>query len=109
MSRQLLCMISIEGKTSEQIYKELKQGLTHFEATKLGLKLCEKCGEYCGISVKDGQGVEVDCICNGIFCRKCGVTKIHRPISNHFNEEEEKIVHTPYFLSICGKCRKPCK
>ena len=106
MSKQLICMISTEGKTPEQISNELAQSLTKFQATKLGLKRCKKCGEYCGAAIDNGSAVLVECLCAGIDCTNCRTTKIHRPISNYFNESNNKITHVPYFYHICSGCNK---
>lgn len=88
-----------------------------------GLVKCEVCGEYKG-SVKendlswsdysDKESVNnseeilgVSCLCDGILCPKCKKNKIHRPISNSYDETDNSIGHWPYFTGMmgCEECR----
>ncbi len=106
MSKKLIGLISTDGKTSEQICKEAWQAFINFRAAKLGLKRCEKCSEYRGTAIDDGEEIGVKCICDGITCTKCSITKIRHPISNYFNETDGEIWHTPHFLHTCAKCNR---
>ena len=58
----------------------------------------EKSEEYLGVS----------CLCDGILCPKCKKNKIHRPISNSYDEKDNDIVHHPYFTGMmgCSECRE---
>lgn len=88
-----------------------------------GLHKCQRCGEYkgqgrekdlfppdrLGYETKGGLGYfEVSCLCDGILCPKCKKNKIHRPISNYYDEESNSIWHVPHFVGQfgCAKCRK---
>ena len=89
-----------------------------------GLVRCEVCGEYRGkVMYKDlnwegsfdkenkeksEECLGVSCLCEGILCAKCKKNKIHRPISNSYNEEDNSIGHWPYFSGMrpCDECRK---
>ena len=87
-----------------------------------GLHKCEACGEYkgeatekdlspldkLGYETKGGAGyLEVSCLCDGILCPTCKKNKIHRPISNSYDEEGSDIVHHSYmsWVTACGECR----
>lgn len=106
MSRKLISLVSTHGKTTEQIVKEVWDSFVNYQATELGLTKCDKCGEYKGLAIeKDGE-VGVMCICNGIDCTKCGINRVHRPISNYFSNKDAKIWHVPYFLTMCDDCVK---
>jgi len=89
-----------------------------------GLVGCEVCGEYKGeIKEKDLNwndlyfnkvGVEkseeylsVSCLCDGILCHKCKKNKIHRPISNSYDEIDNDIGHWPWFTGMmpCEECK----
>jgi hypothetical protein len=50
--------------------------------------------------------ISVRCICDGVPCRRCG-KKMHRPISNYYDERANKIWHVPYFVGMapCRECR----
>jgi len=88
-----------------------------------GLHKCETCGEYkgevmekdlspldkLGYETKGGEGyLEVSCLCDGILCHKCKKNKIHRPISNSYDEEDNDILHHPYLSGMipCSECRE---
>ena len=72
-----------------------------------GLYKCEKCGEYRGeVKEKGKEYLTVSCLCDGILCPKCKKNKIHRPISNSYDERGNDILHHPYFTGMtdCGEC-----
>lgn len=89
-----------------------------------GLNKCERCGEYRGEVMKkdlnwegyyDKENAEkseeligVTCLCDGILCPKCKKNKIHRPISNSYDEESNEVWHNPWFGGMmgCNECRK---
>ena len=89
-----------------------------------GLVKCEVCGEYkgevkekdlnWGDSYFDKAEVEkseecfsVSCLCDGILCHKCKKNKIHRPISNSYDEINNDIGHWPWFTGMmpCKECK----
>ncbi len=99
-----------------------------------GLTKCPVCGEYRGkvsgrdltIDVEDldlnyyldrveyelrmsyrDDAYTVSCLCDGIPCPRCHKNKIHRPISNSYNEKANTVEHWPYFSGQipCGECR----
>jgi len=87
-----------------------------------GLYKCEQCGEYKGSVMekdlnwddsfnkaeaeKSKEYLGVSCLCDGILCRACKKNKIHRPISNSYDVDTNKIWHYPYFqgMKSCGEC-----
>jgi hypothetical protein len=89
-----------------------------------GLSKCKKCGEYKGeVKEKDlnwgdsfkkveaeksEEYLTVSCLCDGILCQICKKNKIHRPISNSYDEKDNHILHHPYFTGMmgCGECRE---
>jgi len=81
-------------------YPELYQKI--FPIRK-GLTKCLICGEYKGKVNK----VSVSCLCDGIICPKCHINKMHRPISNYYDEKTNKIWHSPWFMGQagCSECR----
>jgi hypothetical protein len=75
-----------------------------------GFTRCSACGEYNGVAnMKDlnweGSAFEeaeeseecfsVTCLCHGIPCPKCKKNKIHRPISNSYDEKSNSGWHYP--------------
>ena len=63
------------------------------------LRRCPRCGEFRGrVPHPEGiwPGADVICLCDGIACRYCG-SRIHRPISDYFNEERGCVIHVPWF------------
>ena len=124
MSRKLMCLITPQGKTPEELGQACYDAVKKYEKTgevtldlakpqaeweeeirtkakKLGLIECEVCGEYKSKRTK----ANVLCSCSDIVCSKCKINKTSRPISNHFSKEDGKIWHTPYFLYLCKNCR----
>ena len=90
-----------------------------------GLNKCGECSEYKGKVMKkyldwnsasfhkaeaekSGEYLGVSCLCDGILCHKCKKNKIHRPISNSYNLETNRVWHHPYFsgMKSCGECRE---
>ena len=81
-----------------------------------GLVRCAVCHEYRGAvrnddlppaSQREEAVVAVLCICDGIPCRKCGKERIHRPISNYWDEARGALIHCPWFSgqAPCKRCR----
>jgi hypothetical protein len=86
------------------------------ETIPRGLVRCEVCHEYRGAvrnddlppaSQRQEAVVAVLCICEGIPCRKCETRRIHRPISNYWNEATGALIHCPWFSAQapCNQCR----
>jgi len=89
-----------------------------------GIIKCEVCGEYKGRVMKKDLSWEgsynnaeaekseeylgISCLCDGILCPKCKKNKIHRPISNSYDEKSNSIGHWPWFSGMrpCDECRK---
>jgi hypothetical protein len=71
------------------------------------LHKCEVCGEYKGRLKKSDKYLTVYCLCDGILCCKCKRNKIHRPISNYYDEANNKIWHSPWFsyMKFCDECK----
>jgi len=46
------------------------------------------------------------CLCDGLVCGACGKGRIHRPISNYYDEESGHLIHVPYFRASapCPEC-----
>ena len=81
-----------------------------------GLVRCAVCHEYRGAvrnddlppaSQREEAVVAVLCICDGVPCQKCGKGRIHRPISNYWNEARGALIHCPWFSgqAPCKRCR----
>ena len=81
-----------------------------------GLVLCPVCHEYRGAvrnddlplsSQREEAVVAVLCICDGIPCQKCGKGRIHRPISNYWDEARGTLIHCAWFSAqvLCNQCR----
>ena len=102
MSKKIKSFVFLGNISNSKETQETKSNAT---CNKLGLTRCKKCGEYYGNVIDDGEELDVECICNGIVCRSCDVTKIHRPISNYFDETDSKIWHVPYFGYVCRECK----
>lgn len=89
-----------------------------------GLYKCKKCGEYKGSVMekdlnwngsfhkteaeKSEEYLTASCLCDGILCPICKKNKIHRPISNSYDEKDNDILHHPYFTGMmgCDECRE---
>jgi hypothetical protein len=80
-----------------------------------GLARCPVCNEYRGTidlddesphSRRPGDFTTVQCICDGIICPCCNINRIHRPISNVW-DERGGFGHIPYFAAMgpCNECR----
>jgi len=81
-----------------------------------GLVRCAVCHEFRGAvrnedlppSMQREEGViAVLCICDGIPCSECGTGRIHRPISNYWDEVRATLIHCPWFSAhvACKTCR----
>ena len=93
--------------------------MEHVRIIPAGLTRCPICGEYKGkvragdlnnkwLSADPKKLIGVICLCYGILCKRCGRNKIHRPISNEYDEATNKVWHIPYFGECipCAECRK---
>lgn len=86
-----------------------------------GLSRCPICAEYRGVMAlgylhnfsssiyryeNPSTPLTVQCICDGILCRTCNKNRIHRPLSNSW-EERGGFGHMPYFAAMipCKDCR----
>jgi hypothetical protein len=78
-----------------------------------GLIRCEVCGEWRGSGVApdppDGATVstaKISCLCDGLVCGNCGQERIHRPVSDRYDEESGTVWHLPYFMGLknCRVC-----
>lgn len=69
-----------------------------------GLHYCSVCGEVRGTT---RQGEESVCLCRGVTCRYCRAGRTRRPVSDHFEPDEGRWWHTPYFGQgiPCRSCR----
>jgi len=84
-----------------------------------GFERCPVCGEFNGTTKAkylnwEGlppddleETITVSCLCKGILCRRCKKNKIHRPISNSYEEDSNTIDHWPSFSGMipCSECR----
>jgi hypothetical protein len=50
---------------------------------------------------------KIHCLCEGLRCKCCGRMKMHRPISNYYDEREGWLCHVPWFCAprFCRDCR----
>jgi hypothetical protein len=89
--------------------RPLRSGETPAElASAIGLRRCGECGEFKGTCLADGEEVELLCICDGILCRRCKRNLVRRPISDHFNEADGRVWHTPSIAALipCAACKE---
>ena len=87
-----------------------------------GFSRCPECGEFNGQTLAKyldwpfsminpppppDKMIGVSCLCNGILCGRCKKNKVHRPISNSYEEDTNTIGHWPYFTGMmpCRECR----
>lgn len=84
-----------------------------YGALPAGLERCKICNEFCGVvrnedlpvaCQREEAVVVVQCICDGIFCRKCGEGRVHRPISNYWDEAKGALIHRPWYSA-----QEPCE
>ncbi len=69
-----------------------------------GLKKCEVCGEWKGKT----KQAEILCVCAGPLCVTCNEKRIHRPISNYWDEDTGRAIHVPWFVGFelqCDSCK----
>lgn len=83
-----------------------------------GFERCQVCGEFNGTTLAkyldwsgshqpdDEKELSVSCLCKGILCKKCKRNKIHRPISNSYDPDTNRIWHWAYFMGLapCDEC-----
>ena len=80
------------------------QQVNHKEYEK-ELQKCKKCGECKGVITEDEEDIYIACLCEGVLCRKCEKTMVHKPISNYFDEQNNQIIHIPSFSPcLCAGC-----
>jgi hypothetical protein len=82
-----------------------------------GYVRCDVCNEYNGTTDASNLSwnssppptgeIIVTCLCYGIPCPKCKAKLIHRPITNSYDPDANKIWHSPYFAGMipCSECR----
>ena len=88
-----------------------------------GFHKCKVCGEYTGKTKiknlswegnfnkadneKSEEYISVSCLCQGIICKACGKNRIHRPISNSYDQKTNTIGHWSYFSGMrpCSECK----
>jgi hypothetical protein len=48
----------------------------------------------------------VSCLCDGLVCDTCEKGRVHRPISNYYDEASGHLIHVPYFMCLrrCPEC-----
>ena len=74
---------------------------------------CLVCGELKGEFLYKGSHdpkpvlAQVPCLCDGLVCGNCGHERIHKPISNRYDEDDGRVWHVPYFMGltkrrVCG-------
>jgi hypothetical protein len=98
--KDILMSKSINVEVSENDWSEFLAQ----KARRLKLTKCEGCGGYRGAATVDRQISAVNCLCDGITCRKCHANRTYRPISNYFSLQDGNITHVPYFKSMCLRC-----
>ena len=78
-----------------------------------GLVRCSTCGDLKGRGLAPDpptyttmSPVTVTCLCEGLICGACEVERMHRPISNNWDDVTQKVWHSPYFMAMrrCGNC-----
>jgi len=80
-----------------------------------GLARCPVCGELRGRALfpeppnhTTFSAATASCWCDGLVCGACGKDRIHRPISNYYDERSGHLIHVPYFraMASCDECGK---
>jgi hypothetical protein len=83
----------------------------------MGYVQCDVCGEFNGTTDARNLSwnssdpptgeISVTCLCHGIPCPKCKAKLVHRPITNSYDPDANKIWHSPYFAGLipCSECR----
>lgn len=87
-----------------------------------GLEKCRVCGEYKGrVKCKDlnwahvpfkeryeenEELLRISCWCESVICPHCGKGTVRRPTTNYYVEQDNRIIHVPYFRASfgCSKC-----
>jgi len=104
---------------SEELKRDYPQIYQKIFPTPKGFKKCPVCGEYKGKTkaknlnwnyssgIDPNQIISVSCLCDGILCPKCHLNKIHRPVSNQYDQQANMIWHIPWFAGQagCSECR----
>ena len=132
--KKLIFLISTVGKSAKQIsdeaweafqkYNKVKQEVGEEKKIPEGFSKCEVCGEYNGrtkmenlnqkdsfVKIPDEEYISVPCLYRGILCLRCKKNKINRPISNSYDEKNNKVWHNSYLsgMRVCDECRKELK
>ena len=87
-----------------------------------GFDRCKTCGEFSGTTFEKylapnpnvfgdttydpERQVTAHCRCHGPLCRSCGVNRTHRPMSGHYYEDINMVLHVPAFAvgRLCDSC-----
>lgn len=105
---------------SKQLKKDYPNLYQQIFPIPKGLIKCPICGEYKGKTkaknlnwdypsgIDLNQIISTSCLCDGIICPKCHITKIHKPVSNQYDQETNTIWHSPWFAAQagCDNCRQ---
>ena len=64
------------------------------------LRRCAQCGEF------RADEHRILCVCNGRCCERCGERKMHRPVSDYYDEWDGHLWHVPWFCTprLCRDC-----
>ena len=67
------------------------------------LRRCPSCGEL------RNRARRILCACDRLVCAVCGEGGIRRPISDHYDETDGKLWHTPWLAGLrpCPSCGAP--
>jgi hypothetical protein len=77
-----------------------------------GLFVCQTCGTVRGETfAARSHGVgrwTSTCLCEGPLCKRCGILRVRKPISDHYNPADGRFWHVPHFtgLAPCRRCRE---
>jgi hypothetical protein len=90
-----------------------------------GLEVCPKCCEHRGTvrlrdlnwkgyyaqdeCEKSDKLIRFRCLCEGVPCTRCGQMMVHRPGSNSYDEESNRVWHHGIIpgADLCEECRAP--
>jgi hypothetical protein len=83
-----------------------------------GLVKCSVCGDYNGTvrerdlnrersPIDPNSLIEVSCRWTWIVCTRCGIGKMRRPISNYYDEKDNRVWHSSFITGWmgCESCR----
>lgn len=98
MAKKLIFIADPQGKSTDELSREVWAAWVKHVAGKTRLKRCGVCCEY------QNRSKNILCICSGVECSKCSQNRVRRPIACYFDENDAKLWHVPAYATICAQC-----